>query len=173
MSIQKIPKVEYLPIWKIQNNPNNPRIVKNDKFKKLVQSIKDLPEMLDLRPIIVNEDLVVLGGNMRLKASKDAGLKEVPVIVTKLSEEKQREFIIKDNLGYGEWNWEMIANEWDAEQLIEWGMDIPKMDDSLDDLEEPETKDCWFLNIEFENEQELQKWYDKLIEEGLICKIVQ
>ncbi len=173
MSIQKIPKVEYLPIWKIQNNPSNPSVVRDDKFKKLVKSIKEFPDMLDLRPIVVNEDLVVLGGNMRLRACKDAGLKEVPVIVTKISEAKQKEFIIKDNLGYGEWDWEMIANEWDAELLEDWGMDIPKMENVLDEADEPEAKDCWFLNIEFENEGELQKWYDKLIAEGLICKIVQ
>ena len=107
-------------------NPNNPRIIKDDKFKKLVESIKGFPEMLSLRPIVVNEQMVVLGGNMRLKACKEAGLKEVEIIkASDLTEEQQKEFIIKDNVGFGEWDWDMIANEWDAEQVTEWGLDIP------------------------------------------------
>jgi DNA modification methylase len=110
----------------IKPNPNNPRLVKDDKFKKLVQSIKDFPQMLDIRPIVVNKDMIVLGGNMRLKACKEAGLKEIPIIKAEdLTEEQQREFIIKDNVGYGEWDWELIANEWDAAQLNDWGLDIP------------------------------------------------
>jgi ParB-like chromosome segregation protein Spo0J len=144
--MNKISKIEYLPIWKIKNNPNNPRLVKDDKFKKLVKSIQDFPEMLDKRPIIVNEDMIVLGGNMRLKACNEAGLKEVPVIVANWTEEQERQFIIKDNLGYGEWDWDIIANEWDAEELVEWGLDVWKApaevdysildeaDESLDDL---------------------------------------
>ena len=110
----------------IKPNPNNPRLVKDDKFKKLVQSIKDFPQMLDIRPIVVNKDMIVLGGNMRLKACKEAGLTEIPIIKAEdLTEEQQREFIIKDNVGYGEWDWELIANEWDAAQLNDWGLDIP------------------------------------------------
>jgi len=115
-------------IEKIQNvklNPNNPRIIKDDKFKKLVQSIKDFPEMLNIRPIVVNSDMVILGGNMRYKACKEAGLKEIPIIITDLSEDKQREFLIKDNTSGGEWDWEVLANEWDSEQLEEWGLDMP------------------------------------------------
>ena len=128
----------------IKPNPNNPRLVKDDKFSKLVQSIKDFPEMLELRPIVVNDDMIVLGGNMRLKACKEAGLKEIPIIkASQLTEEQQREFIIKDNLGYGEWDWEMIANEWDADKLNEWGMDIPdfkgeEIEAVEDDYEIPE-----------------------------------
>ena len=107
-------------------NPNNPRIIKDDKFKKLVESIKGFPEMLKLRPIVVNDQMVVLGGNMRLKACKEAGLKEVEIIkASDLTEEQQKEFIIKDNVGFGEWDWDMIANEWDAEQVTDWGLDIP------------------------------------------------
>ena len=131
-------------ISEIKANPNNPRLVKDDKFAKLVQSIKDFPKMLELRPIVVNDDMIVLGGNMRLKACKEAGLKEVPIIkASDLTDEQQREFIIKDNLGYGEWDWNMIANEWDAEQLNEWGMDIPdfageEIEAVEDDYEIPE-----------------------------------
>lgn len=119
-------KAEMIAIGKIKSNPNNPRIIKDEKFAKLVNSIKGFPKMLELRPIVVNDDMIVLGGNMRLKACKEAGLKEVPVIkASDLTEEQQREFIIKDNVGFGEWDWEMIANEWDAEQVAEWGLDIP------------------------------------------------
>ena len=92
----------------IKRNPNNPRIVNDDKFKKLVKSIQDFPKMLEIRPIVVNDDMIVLGGNMRLKACKEAGLSEVPVVmVSDLTEEQQREFIIKDNVGFGEWDWDL------------------------------------------------------------------
>ena len=117
-----------ISIKEIKSNPNNPRIIKDDKFGKLVQSLKDLPEMASVRPIVVNTDMVVLGGNMRLKAMKEAGWKEVPVEIVDWDEEKQRQFIIKDNVGFGEWDWEMLANEWDAEQLNDWGLDIPAFD---------------------------------------------
>jgi DNA modification methylase len=136
---------EVLPLNQIKANPNNPRLVKDDKFKKLVKSIQDFPQMLNIRPIVVNEDMVVLGGNMRLKACKEAGLKEVPVIkASSLTEEQQREFIIKDNVGYGEWDWDLIANEWDAEQVTEWGLDIPdfavkELEAEEDDYEIPDT----------------------------------
>lgn len=116
-------------IGNIKSNPDNPRLIKDERFKKLVKSIKEFPEMLHLRPIVVNDEMVVLGGNMRLKACKEAGLTEVPVIkASSLTPDQQREFIIKDNLGFGEWDWELIANEWDAEQVTEWGLDIPGFD---------------------------------------------
>lgn len=121
--------MQNLPIGKIKANPNNPRTIKDDKFFKLVQSLKDLPEMAKVRPVVVNQDMVVLGGNMRLKAMKEAGWKEVPVEIVDWDEDKQRQFIIKDNVGFGEWDWEMLANEWDAEQLEDWGLDIPAFDD--------------------------------------------
>jgi hypothetical protein len=128
--------VQNIPIGKIKPNPNNPRVIKDDKFKKLVQSLKDLPEMAAVRPIVVNADMIVLGGNMRLKAMKDAGWKEVPVEVVDWDEEKQRQFIIKDNVGFGEWDWEMLANEWDTEQLTDWGLDLPGFDLNADNLGE-------------------------------------
>lgn len=116
-------------ISNIKLNDSNPRIIKDDKFKKLVQSIIDFPEMLEIRPIVVNNDKMVLGGNMRLRACKEAGLKEVPIIVAdKLTEDQQREFLIKDNVAGGEWDWDMLANEWDTEELGEWGLDIPNFE---------------------------------------------
>jgi DNA modification methylase len=131
-------------ISEVKSNPNNPRQIKDDKFAKLVQSIKDFPEMLDIRPIVVNADMVVLGGNMRFKACKEAGLKEVPIIVAEnLTDEQQKEFIIKDNVSGGEWDWDMLANEWEVEQLDAWGLDIPinlevELEAEEDDFSVPE-----------------------------------
>jgi hypothetical protein len=125
-----------IKISEIKLNPNNPRLIKDDKFKKLVQSIKDFPEMLDIRPIVVNKDMVILGGNMRYKACKEAGMKEIPIIIAEnLTEEQQREFLIKDNTSGGEWDWEMLANEWDVEQLDAWGVDLPGFDVNASDLD--------------------------------------
>jgi len=116
-------------INEIKPNPNNPRIIKDDKFKKLVKSIQDFPQMLELRPIVIDENNIVLGGNMRLKACIEAGLKDVPVKQAKeLTEEQKKEFIVKDNVGYGEWDWDDLANNWDEKLLTEWGLDIPNFD---------------------------------------------
>jgi DNA modification methylase len=113
----------------VKSNPNNPRTIKDEKFNKLVKSIQDFPEMLRIRPIVVNLDMVVLGGNMRLKACKEAGLKEIPIIrADQLTEDQQREFIIKDNVGFGEWEWDMIRADWDVNELAEWGLDIPEFE---------------------------------------------
>jgi ParB-like chromosome segregation protein Spo0J len=131
-------KTEKVKIGKIKNNPNNPRLIKDDKFKKLVKSIKEFPEMLEIRPIVVDKDNIVLGGNMRLRACQEAGLKEVHILqANKLTEKQQREFIIKDNVGFGEWDWDDLANEWDTEELEDWGLDIP-LDERIDELEEDE-----------------------------------
>jgi hypothetical protein len=124
--------IESVKISAVKSNPNNPRVIKDDKFDKLVQSIKDFPKMLEIRPIVVNDDMIVLGGNMRLKACKEAGLKEVPIIkASDLTEEQQREFIIKDNVGFGEWDWEQLK-EWDGEELEAWGLDVPNIQNEDD-----------------------------------------
>ena len=128
-------------INQIKANPNNPRTIRDEKFAKLVRSIKEFPEMLQLRPIVVNDDMIVLGGNMRLKACKEAGLKKVPIIkASDLTEDQQREFIIKDNVGFGEWDWEMLANEWDTEQLEDWGLHIPKWAAGIEENEMNESE---------------------------------
>jgi DNA modification methylase len=122
-------------IKKLVPNPNNPRHIKDDKFKKLVKSIKDFPEMLDARPIVVDEDMVVLGGNMRLKACISAGLTHVPIIkVSDISDEKKKEFIVKDNVGYGEWDFDILLEDYDKEILLDWGLDIPKGKASKDEI---------------------------------------
>ena len=125
-------------IQEVRLNDTNPRYIKDHKFEKLVKSIKEFPQMLDLRPIVVNQDMIVLGGNMRLRACREAGLTEVPIIYAdNLTEEQQNEFIIKDNSSFGEWDWDILANEWDTEQLIDWGMDIPD-DWAVDEVLEAE-----------------------------------
>ena len=125
-------EIETIAISKIKLNPNNPRLIKDDKFTKLVQSIKDFPEMLNIRPIVVNDDMIILGGNMRFKACKEAGLKEVPIIkASGLSAEKQREFLIKDNVSGGEWDWTLLQ-EWDSLELESWGLDLPNWSAGLE-----------------------------------------
>lgn len=109
----------------IRPNPNNPRVIKDDKFKKLVKSIQDFPQMLELRPIVVNDEMIVLGGNMRLKALEHLGIEETYIIKAgELTEKQEREFIIKDNVGFGEWDWDVLANEWEADKLSDWGLDV-------------------------------------------------
>ena len=156
--------LELIKLSVIKRNPDNPRILKDDKFKRLVQSIKDIPEMLKIRPIVINDNMMVLGGNMRLKACKEAGIKEVSVInAGDLTEEQQREFIIKDNVGFGEWDWDLLADEWDIEQLDEWGLktwDVSDVD--LDDFFEDDTTDKENTNkivLEYNDEE-----YAKVIE---------
>ena len=168
-------QVAKVKINSIKTNPKNPRLIKDDKFKKLVNSIKEFPQMLELRPIVVDENNIILGGNMRHKACIEAGLKEVYIVQAKdLTELQKDEFIVKDNVGFGEWDWDILANEWDTDKLQDWGLDIPIFKE-YEEIE-PSGYDLtqkWFLNIEFENEVDCEKWYNSLIEEGLICKIVQ
>ena len=128
--------IKKVKITEVISNPNNPRLIKDDKFKKLVKSIQDFPDMLNVRPIVVNTDMVVLGGNMRLKAIKEAGHTEVAVEIVDWTEEKQKEFIVKDNVGYGEWDWDDLANNWDAQELTDWGLDIPNFDATALEAEE-------------------------------------
>lgn len=165
-------KVQNVKISEIKNNPNNPRLIKDEKFKKLVKSIQEFPKMLEIRPIVVNEDMIVLGGNMRLKACKEAGLKEIPIIkASDLTEEQQKQFIIKDNVGFGEWDWDILANEWDVELLGDWGLELwdASKDIDLEDLFEegqeeskPELKK---IVLEF-TEEEYDQVKKKIDEDG-------
>ena len=132
----QIIRMDYIAINKVIPNSDNPRYIKEEKFKKLVQSLKDFPEMANARPIVVNTEMVALGGNMRLKAMQEAGWTEVPVKVVDWSEEKQREFIIKDNVGFGEWDWDELANTWNSVELEEWGMDSWQNMDDIDTTDE-------------------------------------
>jgi hypothetical protein len=157
-------KTKKVSLSTIKVNPNNPRLIKDDKFKKLVQSVKDFPQMLEIRPIVVNSDMVILGGNMRFKACQEAGIKELPIIIAdNLTEEQQREFLIKDNISGGEWDWDILANEWDTEELNAWGLEVwettPEADYSLLDdddvskqLEDMTSGVKKAIQIEFESE---------------------
>jgi hypothetical protein len=125
--------IKEVKINSVKANKDNPRIIKDDKFRKLVKSIEEFPEMLKLRPIVVNNDMVVLGGNMRLKACKEAGLKNVHIIKAEdLTEEQQKQFIVKDNVGFGQWDWDMLANEWHPEELSDWGLDVWQPETDVD-----------------------------------------
>ncbi len=163
----------------INPNPNNPRLVKDEKFKKLVKSIEQFPEMMELRPMIVDENNVILGGNMRYKALKELKRKEIPDSWVKradeLTDDQKRQFIIKDNVGFGEHDWEMLANEWDAEELIDWGLEVPVFDSDEDKGQEDLSDSLimeFKLEIETISESEQEQLYNELIERGFACKIL-
>ena len=121
--------VQKVDIRTVKENKKNPRYIRDNKFKKLVKSIKDFPEMLEYRPIIVDENMTILGGNMRYKAAKAAGLFEIYIDVVKNWTDKQKEqFIIKDNVGFGDWDWDLLANEWDVKDLNDWGLNLPEFE---------------------------------------------
>jgi len=156
--------MQIVKISEVKPNLKNPRIIKDDKFKKLVKSIQEFPDMLNKRPLIVFTDTdgkyVVLGGNMRLKALKELNYKEVPIILAdEWTEEQKAEFLIKDNVGFGEWDWHMLANEWDTEKLDEWGLDLPIIMDepSYEDLIGEEKNKPATMKITFTSPEQLQK----------------
>jgi len=178
-------KSETIKISGVKSNPNNPRIIKDDNFKKLVNSIKEFPKMLNIRPIVVNDDMIVLGGNMRLKACKEAGLKEVPIIrAGDLTEDEQRQFIIKDNVSGGEWDWDMLVNDWDTEKLEEWGLDTwpePLNEGISEPYSPPDDpfsdegvgyKEQYGVIVKCTSEREQEQIFKRLSEEGFECKIV-
>jgi ParB-like chromosome segregation protein Spo0J len=169
-------QVTKVKISEVKTNPKNPRLIKDDKFKKLVKSIQEFPEMLELRPIVVDENNIVLGGNMRLKACKEAGMKEVYIVKAEgLTKLQKDEFIVKDNVGFGEWDWDMLANEWDTEKLDEWGLEIPifkdGMDDELKDLSST-IDNLYRIEIICRDEEHQENSYNKLIEEGYECRLL-
>lgn len=168
------PQIEEVDISTIKTNPSNPRIIKDEKFKKLVESIRSFPDMLHIRPIVVNENNEVLGGNMRLKALRHLKYDKVPVIrANKLTEAQKKEFIIKDNVGFGEWDWDVLANEWDENKLNAWGLDCftTKEVEENEDVE-LESENQYYLNVTCADENECQRLYDKFIKDGLNVKII-
>ena len=156
----------YKKLTDIKPNPDNPRVIRDENFKKLVNSIKEFPEMLDLRPIVVNKDMVILGGNMRYRACKEAGYKEVPVVVAdNITKEQEREFIIKDNISGGDWDWEILANEWNETELYGWGLDIPYQQ------EETEEQISYNILIECTSQEEQMSLYSELENKGVKAKM--
>ena len=173
-----------MKVSKIKSNRSNPRVIKDEKFKKLVKSLQEFPEMMEKRPMVCVTDvdgrIYPLGGNMRLRAIQELGMREIPdtwvMMADDWTEDKRREFTIKDNVGFGEWDWDLLANEWDAYPLAEWGLDVwtPEKDDQPEISEETYNfGDQWFLSIELDDEKQTQEWYQKLMEAGLKVKIVQ
>lgn len=140
-SATSVPEKSTMKLSKLKKNPDNPRFIRDNAFKKLVQSIKDFPEMMTIRPIVVDEDFVVLGGNMRLEAIRVAGFNEIPDTWVKqvkgLSDLQKKEFIIKDNSSFGDWDWDILANEWEELPLSDWAVDIPSFDLGAQELEAP------------------------------------
>ena len=161
----------YKNITDIKPNPKNPRVIKDDKFAKLVQSLKDFPEMLEKRPLVCFTDtdgkLVVLGGNMRLKAAKEVGLKKLPVMLADdWTEEQKAQFLIKDNVGFGEWNWQELQADWDVEQLGDWGLDVPQWANNSEDIEDIENIESFNESVNFtikcESIEQLEELQTKL-----------
>jgi hypothetical protein len=164
-----------LKLSEIKLNKHNPRDISKENLEKLKKSIQDFPEMLETRPLIIDENNVVLGGNMRLRALRELGFEEIKVKqVTNWSEEKKKEFIVKDNVGYGEWDWEMLANEWDVELLSDWGLDIPDWESSVKDINNADEHSEWLnmpdfvlpdevfaLHIKFNSLQEMDDYCEK------------
>ncbi len=131
-------KLQTVKLSQVKPNPDNPRIIKDKDFADLVKSIKDFPEMMEAREIVVNTDMMILGGNQRYKALQDAGVTETTVKVVDWPETKQREFVIKDNVQKGEHDWDRLANEWDAEELDAWGLEFPDVWQEEAEVEEDE-----------------------------------
>ena len=136
-------KIENIRIDFIQENPNNPRTINNDKMRKLTKSIREFPEMLEIRPVVIDKNNIVIGGNQRFRAAQAAGLTEIPVIkAEQLTEEQRKQFIIKDNTNMGDWDWEMVLESWNEDELKEWGIDLPDFNDNLTNNETYEGLDA-------------------------------
>tara|TARA_R110000744_G_scaffold30329_6_gene71862 strand:- start:3785 stop:4318 length:534 start_codon:yes stop_codon:yes gene_type:complete len=173
-----------LKISELKTNTENPRIIKDNKFKQLVKSVKEFPEMLELRPIIIDEDNIILGGNMRFRACVEAGHKEVNVkVATGLTEEQKKEFIVKDNVGFGEWEWDILGNEWETKKLAEWGLDVwnPELEPESEGYQPPENpfedtdagyKSQYGVIVTCETEKDQEGVFQRLTAEGFKCKIV-
>jgi len=170
-----------MKLSEIKVNKSNPRIIKDEKFKKLIKSLEDFPKMMEFRPIVVNDDGMILGGNMRYRALLDLGYKEVPDNWVKkasdLTDDEKRRFIIVDNLSFGEHDWDALANEWDSEELESWGLDLP--DFSTDEILEDEQKDLssnienlYRIEVICKDEEHQETTYNKLIEQGYECRLL-
>lgn len=166
-------KTQKIKISDIKTNPDNPRIIRDEQYKKLVKSITEFPQMLELRPLVVDENLMVLGGNMRLRAAKEAGLKELPVLkASELTDEQKNRFIIADNLSFGEWDFDKLANEWDAEELNDWGLDVPVESEEKTDYELNNINNILGIYIEIETEFQQKQIYEELTKRGIKCKML-
>ena len=166
-----------MKLSQIRKNPNNPRIIRDEKFEKLKRSIQDFPQMMELRPIIVDEAGIILGGNMRYEAIKSLKMAEFPdewvKRVEELTENQKKEFIVKDNIGFGEWDWDLIANEWSDLPLEDWGLDVPGLEGAkaITDLSD-KLETLFRIEVECQDEQEQETTYNKLTEMGYQCRVL-
>jgi len=172
-----------MKLSEIKVNKSNPRIIKDEKFKKLIKSLEDFPKMMEFRPIVVNDDGMILGGNMRYRALLDLGYKEVPDNWVKkasdLTDDEKRRFIIVDNLSFGEHDWDALANEWDSEELESWGLDVPTFEDDIEDVEEKEDVDLsdkieetFEVIVSCGNESEQEATFEYLTKKGYKCRVL-
>lgn len=171
-------KQQIVPIDKLKNNkgqinglPKNPRFCKDHKFVQLKQSIKEDPEMLELREVIAvdyNGELVVIAGNMRLNACLELGIKEVPckILPQDTPIDKLKAITIKDNVGFGEHDWDALANDWDVEELAHWGLDLPIEAVDEDELESFDEEETFIIKLTCNSLEEQEKIYIELIEKG-------
>ena len=163
----------------IKPNPNNPRVLRDEKFEKLKKSIQEFPEMMSLRRIVVDENNQILGGNMRYRALQDLGFTEIDdncvIKATNLTEEQKQRFIIADNVNFGDWDWNALANDWDCEQLSDWGLDVPQFD-TVEELDEEDLSDkiksMFKIEVICKDEQEQERTYNKLIEQNYECRLL-
>lgn len=176
-----LPQIEMIGLDKLQKNPKNPRIIKDEKFKKLVKSIKEFPQMLNYRPILYTDDMIIACGNMRYEACKEIRLKEVPAInVTGLTQKQVKELIVKDNIPFGEWNWSELANDWDTDLLIDWGFDETQFGLGLDNDNNKtdgnndgiDLKETFKIEIDCKDESTQEKIYNEMQERGFECRLL-
>jgi len=173
-------KTELRKLSDLKKLPNNPRTIKTDSFEKLCESLKNSPDYFEARPLILSDrtgELIVIAGNQRYEAAKANGLKEVPTyLLSGLTEEKEREIIIRDNVNNGEWDWDVLANQWNAEDLESWGLDAWQHETGEEPTEpkdlSDELKDTFEVIVQCGNEDEQEAVYDKLIKEGYSCRVL-
>lgn len=169
-------KVEYIDVNKLTLLENNPRQISKENFEKLKKSIKDNPYYFEARPIICSDrtkKIVILAGNQRYKASKDLGLKQVPcIILHNLTEQKEKEIVIRDNVELGDWDYDLLANNWEVEDLQEWGVDVPVFEnENVEELKSQEYKEKFMIIIDCENELEQEQIYYKLQQQNIKCRV--
>jgi len=160
------------PINSIKSNPNNPRIIRDEQFERLCNSLRDFPKMLSIRPIVVDENMMILGGNKRFEAAKFIGLEEIEIKkASDLTEDEKREFIIKDNLAFGDWNWDDLKDNWDVEKLEEWGLDVPNFEPTEADISD-NVAEAFKIEISCTDETQQEKIYNELIAKGYNVRLL-
>lgn len=166
--------MKYRKISELKELPDNPRTIKGESFKRLCESIKNNPEYFEARPVILSNrtgELIIIAGNQRYKAAKELKLKEAPTyLIENLTEEKEREIIIRDNVNNGEWDTEILANEWEVDQLKEWGLDLPAFKTPKDISGQLTSK--LLIEVEVTSEREQEQLYNQLTKDGYTCRVL-